>query len=481
MNTIWDFNAFGSKPALIDDTGVTVHYDELAALQNELSDAVGSGELTMMLCENSIGALWGYAALLNGGRPLLLVSVALPEDMRRQIMNTYRPGLVYTPKALRSECAHMREIREIDDYILFRTNYVESYPLHPALGQLLTTSGSTGSVKFVRQSWDSIRFNTRVIADYLNVTDTDRTITALPMNYTYGLSIISANLLKGASMIVTRSGVMDEEFWDLFENEHVTAFHGVPNTYDMLRRLDFFCEDFPDLRLMTQAGGKLSRELHQYFAQYAKDYGKRFIVMYGQSEATAAISYLPAEKALDKPGSVGITVPGGEIKLIDREGKPIETPHVPGEMVYRGPNVTLGYASCGNDLSRDDDWHGELRTGDVAELDEDGFLYITGRIKRFLKMSGHRISLDEIDEKIMYDIHVRCVSSGADDHLVIFVLSEEDKTAVQDYVRQKLSVVRPSFQVALIDAFPVNEAGKILYGALQETAKQFILSDISRL
>ena len=480
MNTIWDFSTFGRKPALIDDTGVTVRYDELAALQNELSDAVDSGELTMMLCINSIGALWGYAALLNGGRPLLLVSAALPEDMRRQIMNTYRPGLVYAPQSLLSDYPHMREIRRIDSYALLRTNYASPYPLHPALGQLLTTSGSTGSVKFVRQSWDGIRFNTRVIADYLNVTDTDRTMTALPMNYTYGLSVISANLLKGAAMIVTRSGVMDEEFWDLFENEHVTAFHGVPNTYDMLRRLDLFCEDFPDLRLMTQAGGKLSRELHQYFAQYAIDYGKRFIVMYGQSEATAAISYLPAEKALDKPGSVGIVVPGGEIELIDEEGKPVETARVQGELIYRGPNVTLGYASSGDDLSRGDDWHGELRTGDVATWDEDGCLYITGRIKRFLKMSGHRVSLDEIDEKIMNDIHVRCVSSGLDDHLVIFVLSGEDKNAVQDYVRRKISVVRPSFQVALIDAFPTNEAGKILYGALLERAREFILSGINK-
>ncbi len=275
-------------------------------------------------------------------------------------------------------------------------------------------------------------------------------------------------------MIVTRSGVMEEEFWDLFENERVTAFHGVPNTYDMLHRLDFFCEDFPNLRLMTQAGGKLSKELHLFFAQYARNHNKRFIVMYGQSEATAAISYLPAEKALDKPGSVGVAVPGGKIRLIDGEGRPIETPHIPGELIYQGPNVTLGYATCGDDLSRGNDWHGELRTGDIAAWDEDGYLYITGRIKRFLKMSGYRISLDEIDEKIMNDIHIRCVSSGVDDHLIIFVLNREDKNAVQNYVRQEISAVRSSFQVIQIDAFPTNEGGKILYGALQETAKQFI-------
>ncbi|MCR5136875.1 MAG: AMP-binding protein [Oscillospiraceae bacterium] len=474
MNRIWDFGTFGRKAALIDDTGVTVRYDELEMLQNELSKTLDSGRLTMMLCENSIGALSGYAALLNGGFPMLMVSAALPEEMRRQIMNTYRPGLVFAPRSLRDDYPHLQELRTIDDYVLLRTSYPELYPIHPALGQLLTTSGSTGSVKFVRQSWDNIRINSRVIAEYLGMTDAERTITALPLNYTYALSVIGASLTVGGAMIVTDRGILDEEFWDLFENEHVTVFHGVSNTYDMLYRMDLFCEDFPDLRLMTQAGSRLSRELHRTFAQYAAEYGKRFVVMYGQCEATAAVSYLPAEKALEKPGSVGIAVPEGKITLINTDGNPVEEVRVPGELVYRGGNVALGYAACGQDLSRGDDWQGELHTGDLAERDEDGFLYITGRLKRFIKVSGHRVSLDEIDERIMNDIHIRSVSSGTDDHLVIFVLNDEDRAAVQDYVRQKISVVRPVFQVVRIDDFPTNEAGKLLYGALLETAKQYI-------
>ena len=471
MNRIWDFGAFGTNTAMIDDTGVAVRYDELAALQGELS-GICPGALTMMLCENSIGALAGYAALLNGGHPMLMVSAGLPEDMRRQIMNTYRPGLVFAPRSLRGDYAHMREIRGIDDYTLFGTNYAEPWPVNPALGQLITTSGSTGSFKYVRQSWDDIRFNGQTLMDYMGMTDAERTITALPMNYTYGLSVYCASLLAGATMVVTRQGVMDEEFWDLFENERVTAFHGIPGTYDMLRRLDLFCEDFPDLRLMTQAGGKLPLELQDYFARYAGDYGKRFIIMYGQSEATAAISYLPAERALDKPGSVGIPVSGGAVKLIDAEGNEINEAHVPGELVYRGATVALGYAERGEDLARGDDWGGELHTGDVAQRDEDGFLYITGRLKRFIKIAGHRISLDEIDEMIMNDIHIRCVSSGADDHLVVFALSDGDADAVRNYISRKLSVVRPSFRVEVIDAFPTNEAGKILYGALLERAKR---------
>ena len=473
MDRIWDFGAFGRNTALVDDTGATVRYDELETLRNELS-GICPGELAMMMCENSIGALAGYAALLDSGHPMLMVSAGLSADMRREIMNTYRPGLVFTPHSLRGDYPNMAEIRTIGRNVLFRTNYAEPYPVNPVLGQLLTTSGSTGSVKFVRQSRENIRVNAQLIADYLGITDADRTITALQLNYTYGLSVFCANLMKGATMIVTAYGILDEEFWDVFENEHVTAFHGVHGSYDILDRMDLFCEDFPDLKLMTQAGGKLSRDLQRVLGQYAKDYGKRFIIMYGQSEATAAISYLPGEKTLDKPGSVGIAVPGGEITLVDTEGYPVREAHVPGELVYRGKNVALGYAARGEDLSRGDDWHGEIRTGDIAETDEDGFLYITGRLKRFIKVTGHRISLDEIDERIMDEINVRSVSSGVDDHPVIFVLTREDQQAVQEFVRRRISIIRPALRVAVIEKFPTNADGKILYGELLEKAKEYI-------
>ncbi|MBQ6348794.1 MAG: AMP-binding protein, partial [Clostridia bacterium] len=198
------------------------------------------------------------------------------------------------------------------------------------------------------------------------------------------------------------------------------------------------------------------------------------VVMYGQCEATAAVSFLPAERALDKLGSVGIVVPGGEIELVDAEGNPIEGARTPGELVYRGENVALGYAERGEDLARGDDWHGELHTGDIAERDEDGDLYITGRLKRFIKIAGHRISLDEIDERVMNDIHIRCVCSGVDDHLVVFALSDGDAAVIRDFISRKMSVVRPAFRVEVIDEFPLNESGKVLYGALLERAKSII-------
>lgn len=469
MGKLWDFEQHADAPALIGDSGITLAYRDLAALSDEIGTAIrddGDRPLTLFVCRNTLGALSGYAALINQGYPMLPVSADLLLDMRKALMNAYRPGLVLLPKELRDTCPAMREICEIRDYILLRTNYAERFPVHPQLGLLVTTSGSTGSSKLVRQSWDNLRFNASAIAGYLEIAPSDRTITCLPLQYTYGLSILHANLLRGAAMVVTQSGFMDAEFWDLFEAENVTSFHGVPNTYDMLRRIELFEDDFPSLRCLSQAGGRLSRELQEYYARYAEAHGKRFVIMYGQSEATAAITWLPPQDALQRLGSVGIVVPGGSISLLDEQGN--AATGVPGELCYQGPNVAMGYAQRGEDLSLGDEWHGVLRTGDIAEIDGDGYVTITGRLKRFIKMVGHRVSLDEIDRMIMDELNILSASVGTDDHLTVFVTDEQYRDIVASFIREKISAARAGFRVAVIPELPRNEAGKILYSELQK-------------
>ena len=467
MGIFWDFERFGDAAALITDTGATLTYRELASLSHEAEAGAResgedgtSGRLTMFICRNTPGAIAGYAAMMNTGYPVLPCSAEQNGGRRKVLMNTYRPGLLLLPKEMRDEYPTMKTVWEIRDYAVLKTNYSAFFPVHPQLGLLITTSGSTGSAKFVRQSRENLRFNAETIADGLGITASDKTITSLPLQYTYGLSVLHANLLRGAAMVVTQSSVMDSEFWDLFENEGVTCFHGVPNTYEMLRHIELFEDDFPDLRTMSQAGGKLSRELQEYYGRYAEKNGKRFIIMYGQSEATAAISRLEQEDVLRKPGSVGRVIPGGSVYL---EGS--------GELVYRGPNAAMGYAVRGEDLQLGDEWHGEVKTGDIAEFDEEGYLYITGRLKRFIKMAGHRISLDEIDSLIMDELNIRSVSVGEDEHLTVFVTDEKEKELVENFVRERISATRAGLRVMTIAAFPQNEGGKILYAELQAAAE----------
>ncbi len=478
MGVFWNFENFADLPALITDTGAAITYRELEALSGKAEAAIdksadwstASKPLTMIICRNTAGALSGYAALINRGYPMLPVSEELTSEKRKELMNVYRPGLLLVPKDLRDNFMAMKELLEFGDYILLKTNYRERFPVNPQLGQLITTSGSTGSAKFVRQSQANLRFNAAAHVTAFQLSSADRTITALPLQYTYGLSILHTNLLAGASMVVTRSGVMDSEFWDLVEAENVSCFHGVPNTYDMLYRIGLFEDEFPSLRLMSQAGGKLSLEMQEYYGRYAAENGKRFVIMYGQSEATAAISWLPPEDMLTKPGSVGFVVPGGSISLIDQEGHTVEGAHIQGELEYRGPNVAMGYAQCGEDLNRGDEWNGVLRTGDIAELDEDGCVFITGRLKRFIKLAGHRVSLDEVDNMIMNELNIFSVSVGRDDHLTVFVTDEREKDMVADFVPKVLSAARANLRVLTVPEIPRNEGGKILYSELQKIA-----------
>ena len=475
MEKLWDFESFTDSPALIGDTGVALTYRDLCALADETEAAIGAtGErpLVMFICRNTLGALSGYVTLINRGYPVLPVSADIPEEMRKNLMNVYRPGLLLLPKELRSAFPAMREIFAFRDCTLLRTNFQKRFPVHPELGLLITTSGSTGSAKFVRQSRENLRFNAQAIAGCLQLTPEDRTITCLPLQYTYGLSMLHANLLRGASVVVTESSVMDPEFWDLFEAEAVTEFHGVPNTYEMLQRIGLFEDDFPSLRTLTQAGGKLSRDLQKYYAEYAESTGKRFIIMYGQSEATAAITWLPPEDALRKPGSVGRVVPGGKISLVDTEGHPIPEERGPGELCYEGPNVTMGYAQRGEDLALDDERRGFLRTGDIAEIDAEGYVTITGRLKRFIKLAGHRISLDEVDSMIMDDLNIPSVSVGTDDHLTVFVTDEKYKDFVADFIRGKIITAHAGFRILTVPEFPKNDAGKILYAQLEAEAEK---------
>ena len=230
--------------------------------------------------------------------------------------------------------------------------------------------------------------------------------------------------------------------------------------------------DLPDLKTMTQAGGKLIPELHKKFAEYAAEKGKRFIVMYGQCEATARMGYLPADKAVEKCGSMGIAIPGGVFHLIDVNGEAVTEPHVTGELVYEGENVTLGYAECGEDLSKGDERNGFLQTGDMAQFDEDGYYYIVGRRKRFLKIYGNRVNLDEVDRMIKGKFeNLECASAGVDDHMYLFVTDEAYGEQVKEFVVAKTGLNQAAFKVIVVDSIPKNDAGKTLYRELEKYYK----------
>lgn len=467
------FRNYGESVAAIEEGGNSITYDGLFHRAEKIAKCVGKRTLVFSLCTNSIGAVAGYVAFENHDIVPLLVAEKLDEDLLNDLIESYHPEYVWLPENSRGKFSDYQEVYSDLGYVLLETG-LEPFAMYEELALLLTTSGSTGSPKLVKQSYKNIKSNTESIVEYLQLDATEKAITTLPMNYTYGLSIINTHLYVGATLLLTESTLMQKEFWDFFKKEEATSFGGVPYTYEMLNKLRFFQMELPSLRYMTQAGGKLSPELHKRFAEYAVAQGKKFVVMYGQTEATARMAYLPAEKSLEKYGSMGIAIPGGRFGLLDSQDREIDEPDVVGELVYYGDNVTLGYAERGHDLITGDERKGRLVTGDMAKMDADGFYYIVGRKKRFLKIFGNRVNLDETERLIKSEYDgLECACGGRDDNMIIYIVKREaenlpDKEGVRKFISLKTGLNPSAFQIKMVSLIPQNDAGKVLYSKLED-------------
>ena len=466
MGKMWDLEKYKDNIALIDEFGGQLTYGQLNANANALAEAVGKRCLVFSLCRNEIGSVIGYIGFVNNGIVPVQLNAHLDDTLFNNLLVTYEPSFLWVPKDQISRFQGMEERYSAYNYVLLKTGFTKEYPLYHELGLLITTSGSTGSPKFVRQSYENLIVNATSIAEYLKLNATERPITTLPMNYVYGLSIINSHFLVGATLLLTDKGLMQKEFWNFFKEQKATSFGGVPYTYEMLDKLRFYRMKLPSLRTMTQAGGKIVPELHEKFAKYAEENNKNFVVMYGAAEATSRMGYLPPERAVEKKGSMGIPIPGGVFHLVDVSGNEIVEPCVIGELVYEGKNVTLGYAEKGEDLILGDERQGRLETGDMAQFDEDGYYYIVGRKKRFLKIYGNRVNLDEIDRIIKGHFEIEVASAGVDDHMYIFVTDEMYSDQVRDYVIKKTKLNPAAFKVIVINEIPKNDSGKTLYKEL---------------
>lgn len=419
---IFGIDTYKDKIAIISDTGEWLTYSELVDRVSTRAKELERGVLQFCLCKNTIESIVEYLACLEAVAPVVMLDATKDAETIENLRQIYQPGTTIC---------------------------------HPDLAVCLTTSGSTGSPKLVRLTLRNIIANAESIAEYLHIDANERPITMLPMYYSYGLSIINSHLLKGATILLTDKSYAQREFWNFLRENEATSMSGVPYTWEMLRRLRFMRMDMPSVRTMTQAGGKLNAEIALEYIRWAKTQNKQFIVMYGQTEATARMSYLPWERAEEKYASIGIAIPGGTFSLAED-----------GELIYQGENVSLGYAECAEDLKKGDENHGVLHTGDMARVDEDGFYYITGRKKRFVKVWGNRCNLDQV-EQLVKPITTTCACAGVDDHITVFVTKEGLEKEIKDLLAAKTGLNPIAFVVKVIDAIPVKDSGKIDYQLLQ--------------
>ena len=436
MNRLFDhLRAHGEKVAVLTDTAQLTYHQLADAIADTAFELAGPRGLVLLETQNDVTTLVHYLAAMTAGHVVLPASAGGDHSA---ILQMYQPGIVIDADGI-----HHRG--------------QQHHRLHGDLALLLSTSGSTGSPKLVRLSYGNLCSNATAIADFLHIRETDRAATTLPMSYCYGLSVIHSHLLRGAGLILTDRSVVDDQFWELFRAHEGTTFAGVPYTFELLERVGAQALDLPHLRYLTQAGGRMPPESVRHFAELGRLQGWDLFVMYGATEATARMAYLPPQLASSHPAAIGKPIPGGAFSIEPN-----------GELVYRGPNVMMGYAHRPDDLALGNTVDA-LHTGDIARRGPDGLYEVIGRRSRFVKTYGLRIDLQRV-EATLSDHGVTAFCTDVDDRLAV-AAAGHDEDEVARIAAIAAGIPASAVHAVTVAELPILPSGKPDYQVVRALAR----------
>ncbi len=423
-------------------------------------------EIIIILCNGSYENVLIYLTALRKGTIPLLLNEKLPINIVQDYIKRYNPKFLFCPYELN---IGLMKRDFFKNYITYENIIPKSVVENDEISLLLTTSGSTGNPKVVKVSKNNLISNTNSICKYLNLSKKDRHITTLPFNYTYGLSCINTFLYSGGSIILNNNSFIQKAFWEDIEKYKPTYLSGVPYNYEILSK--YFMHNLANcsIKVFTQAGGKLSQKYIELFLEFCNLYNKEFIVMYGQTEATARMSYLPFSELKNKINSIGKAIPGGKFSLNGEfKDERFQNKKV-GELVFEGDNVTMGYAYKFADLNKSSKKKCILNTGDLAWIDEENFVYIVGRMKNYAKINGIRVSIDDV-EKICYENEFTAAAFSNDIYLYIFIEDNNKKSLIElkKIIINSIQISPSSIKLKQIKKLPRLDSGKINYKALKE-------------
>jgi len=511
---------FGSNPAIIHGAQ-SVTYTGLYHLVLKLSDRLlksnlKAGDRVALWCENSIQYIASYFAILKAGLVVVPVDTSLHPDKIDFILNDCSAkGLITQSKNSRyldsiiknnpqlSFIATDRNISIADDNIDFfaiadmicslngnqsdaenKTSVSDSdhfaylkakSDIAPhELAAIFYTSGSTGKSKGVMLSHLNLISNTIGTVEYLKLTKNDRVLVVLPFYYIYGNSLLLTHIAVGGTVVIENRFAYPETALAAMEKENVTGFSGVPSTFMILLNSTSFAQHkFPSLRYFTQAGGGMSPEIIKKLADAFPE--KEIYIMYGQTEASPRVTWLPPDKLQEKMGSIGIEVPGVHVKIINESGDEASIGEE-GEIVVGGNSVMMGYwdQSNGHDKVLNDGW---LYTGDLARMDEDGYIFIVGRKKEIIKSGGNRVSAKELEECILkIDGIIEVAVFGVEDPVLgeaihaAVVKNDDDisEKIIKDFCAVNISSHKVPKYITFMDSLPKYQTGKINKPALKQ-------------
>jgi acyl-CoA synthetase (AMP-forming)/AMP-acid ligase II len=465
-----------AEPSVYDDRSESwLTREELRNASLDLAKSIASEHkrLVFLLCGLNSETIIGLLAAAAAGHATALIDPALAEHLMTGLIESYQPELILgargaiekLPDLGKAPAGAAQSRAGAIEWIARESG--RSFPsIDPALQLLLSTSGTTGSQKYVRLSRDAVVANARQIAQALAIDEASVGVAHLPLHYSYGLSVVTSHLMSGGRLCPINDSITSSSFWSKIGNVGGSHFPGVPFHYVALARLGPSL--VPDsVKTFTQAGGALDLRVQTKIREWAAQRGGQFFVMYGQTEASPRMATLQHADHSRKPGSVGVALAGGRFSIVDEKGAPLPAETV-GTVVYEGPNVMLGYAMSRADLGKGDETNGRLETGDLGRLDAEGFLYITGRTKRFAKIAGYRLGLDEIEKELFAVCPVACLDLG---EKIAVAHEQEQDAALKARVREladAYKVPSSSFALRKIAQIPRAASGKIDYARLKD-------------
>ena len=434
-------------------------YRKFFEIADNLFSSLSRG-VVAIICDKDRETVIGYVGALRAGLVPMLLDSTAEEASLLHLIDRYEAEYLWARQGITPD--GYEEISRFDNQILWKRRLPSGAgTISLDLAALIPTSGSTGDPKSVRLSQQNLASVTSCIADYLSLDETRRAISLLPLQYSYGLSVLNSIMEARGSYVITDLSPVQRDFWDLVLVHGVTDFSAVPFVFDTIKRMRFSSEILDQLVCVTQAGGHLSPVVTKHFRTLFAPYDISYFTMYGATEASPRIAYLHPDDAEAKHGSVGKPISIGTVTL---DGADPDTSE--GELVYHGPNVCLGYATGREDLARGDDFAGILRTGDVARIDDDGFIFITGRLKRFVKIHGVSVNLEHV-ESVMREGGFDCHLLGREN--IISVVSQQDYgERILHFAKNRFTFHPSVWRSVVVDKIPRTSSDKVDYASLDE-------------
>jgi|TARA_B110000914_G_scaffold225686_1_gene247145 long-chain acyl-CoA synthetase len=461
LNDIYKQEYKNNKALLLKGNEV-ISFKELIKKIEEFSKNIKKRSLIFLVCKNNPESIVGYLGSIKSNCVISLIDENISDNSFNKLIKNYHPDFIFFEKKRIKNLDNFSVAYSFKTYELLEAKKKTEKKFNDELALLISTSGSTGTSKLVRQSASNLINNISSIVEYLNISEKDVTITTLPMSYVYGLSIINTHLSQGASVVLNNYSIIQKEFWNKVQKNKVTNFGGVPYTYSILEKINLKNFNLTSLKYTTQAGGKINKQTAENILKIYNLLDVKLYIMYGAAEATARMSYLPWEN-IDKIESIGKAIPGGNFFLEDSNSKIITKTKTPGELIYKGKNVCLGYAEKFEDLTKNDENNGTLKTGDIAYKDKDNFYYLVGRKDRYIKIHGMRINLQEL-ESIISDFGFKniCIQEK-ENKINVLIKGDFQLEKLKEYL-VSITKIHPSvFIFKTVKDFPLNKNFKTSY------------------